>query len=255
MKPQEITATVLCGALYAALGYLTYGGVFAPVIGVVRFWPVVIIPSVFAVLFGPMVGATGAAIGIFISDILIHGDPLLSLTVGVTSNFIGFYILGYLARRNIGWRSVGVFLLSGISMAGLVLYLQFSSLMTTAVGGDPTIAALTSMLCLGVDVASMLIVVLISYFWPEWRSFGIAAVVGLSIGSTIVGFGIWGYSQFFILPLGWGTKYPLFVGLGLLTWTFSSEIPFMVMLVPPILKATFHMVPRLTPPHIVKKSR
>jgi len=39
-----------------------------------------------------LAGGVGAAIGIFLSDMLTHGMPLLSLSVGVTSNFIAFYI-------------------------------------------------------------------------------------------------------------------------------------------------------------------
>ena len=40
-------------ALYAIVGVLTNMGLVAPVVGVVKFWPAVIIPGVFAVLFGP----------------------------------------------------------------------------------------------------------------------------------------------------------------------------------------------------------
>ncbi|MEM3087614.1 MAG: hypothetical protein QXP20_00590 [Candidatus Bathyarchaeia archaeon] len=51
MKPLEAITISLNAALYAAFGYLTYLGIFTPVIGVVRFWPAVIIPAVFATLF------------------------------------------------------------------------------------------------------------------------------------------------------------------------------------------------------------
>ena len=71
----ELVTIGLCGALYASFGYLTTLGIFAPFIGVVRFWPAVVVPAVFATLFGPWVGGLGAAIGILISDILIHGKP------------------------------------------------------------------------------------------------------------------------------------------------------------------------------------
>ncbi|MCD6236123.1 MAG: hypothetical protein J7J94_03950, partial [Thaumarchaeota archaeon] len=93
----EASLIAVNAALYAAFGYLTYLGLFAPVFGTVRFWPAVIIPAVFSVLFSPRIGGVGAAVGIFISDMLIHGNPLLSLTVGVPSNFIGFYLIGFLA--------------------------------------------------------------------------------------------------------------------------------------------------------------
>ena len=111
MEPKDIVLSGICGALYAVVGYLIYVllPIMAPGIGVVRFWPSVVIPAVFAVLFGPMVGGLGGAIGIFISDTLIHGDPLLSLTVGVTSNFIGFYFIGLISRKSINWKKPWLF--------------------------------------------------------------------------------------------------------------------------------------------------
>jgi uncharacterized membrane protein len=78
-------------ALYTAVGYLTYAGI---IVQGVRFWPAVVIPAVFSVLFGPVVGGVGVGIGIFISDMLSHGLLFLSLSVGVTSNFAAFYFLG-----------------------------------------------------------------------------------------------------------------------------------------------------------------
>jgi uncharacterized membrane protein len=99
LRPLEVVTMGVCGALYAGFGYLTHLGIFAPVIGVVRFWPAVIIPAVFAILFGPVVGGLGAVIGIFLSDMAIHGDALLSMTVGVPSNLLGFYLVGSIGRR------------------------------------------------------------------------------------------------------------------------------------------------------------
>ena len=39
-------------ALYAIGGVLTNMGIVSPVVGVVKFWPAVIVPGIFAVLFG-----------------------------------------------------------------------------------------------------------------------------------------------------------------------------------------------------------
>ena len=65
METRDIIVTGICGALYAVVGYLIY--IFLPItapgIGIVRFWPSVVIPATFAVLFGPMVGGLGAAMG------------------------------------------------------------------------------------------------------------------------------------------------------------------------------------------------
>ena len=65
----------------------------------VRFWPAIVVPAVFAVLFEPAVGGVGAAIGIFISEMLSHGLPFISLSDGVTSNFFAFYFLGYFMKQ------------------------------------------------------------------------------------------------------------------------------------------------------------
>ena len=94
----DLVLISLNAALYAVLGYMTFLGLFTPVIGVVRFWPGVFVPAVFATLFGPLVGGVGAAIGIFISDLVIHGNPLLSLAVGVPANFIMFALIGLFTR-------------------------------------------------------------------------------------------------------------------------------------------------------------
>jgi len=90
-----IVLTAINASLYTVVGCLTYLGI---VVFGVRFWPAVVVPAVFSVLFGPLVGGVGAAIGIFFSDMLSHGMPFLSLSVGVTSNFTAFYILGHMTR-------------------------------------------------------------------------------------------------------------------------------------------------------------
>ena len=87
--------TAICAALYAAVGLLTS---FGFTLGGVAFWPAAFIPAIFAVLFGPWIGAVGASMGIFIRDLLYHGNPLLSLVAGVTGNFAMFFIIGYVSR-------------------------------------------------------------------------------------------------------------------------------------------------------------
>jgi len=95
-KTFMIVLTAINASLYTVVGCLTYLGI---VVFGVRFWPAVVVPAVFSVLFGPLVGGVGAAIGIFLCDMLSHGMPLLSLSVGVTSNFTAFYILGHMTRE------------------------------------------------------------------------------------------------------------------------------------------------------------
>jgi hypothetical protein len=226
------------GALYAVVGTLTYLGIF--VYGV-RFWPAVIVPAVFASLFGPMVGGVGAAIGIFISDVLIHGEPLLSLTVGVPANFLGFFLVGYLARRKTGPGALTAFLVSGLVMAA-------AALAAYATGNLPLDQTL---IILGIDAAAVVPVLAIARAWPLWRSYGISAVVGLGVGSLIVGFGVWGYTQVFAskwLAAGPGASFPFHVALIVTAWTYASEISFLIAIVPPVLKAVFAAFPSFAPP-------
>jgi len=77
--------------------------------GVGHFRPGVLVPAFFAVVCGPIVGGAGAAIGCFIGDFALSmfglTNPLLSLVAGVPGNFVGFYLLGWLASKYRSWAS------------------------------------------------------------------------------------------------------------------------------------------------------
>jgi len=238
MKPLEAITISLNAALYAAFGYLTYFGIFTPVIGVVRFWPAVIIPAVFATLFGPFVGGVGAAIGIFISDMMVHGNALLSITVGIPSNFIGFYLVGYIARKKIGLFSIVLGCLAGCLAAVFSVWLFW----TGRWPWDFTTFVLFTVTCL----ASVVLALAIGFAWPDWRSYGIGSIVGLGIGSAIIGVGVWLFSQFFLLPTG-EFQLPLYASVIWFIWTFCTEIPFLIFAGPPILKACFLAFPSFKP--------
>lgn len=241
MEAKEIMLTGICGALYAVIGYLIY--IFLPItapgIGIVRFWPSVVIPSVFAVLFGPMVGGLGAAIGIFVSDTLIHNDPLLSLTVGVTSNFIGFYLIGLISRKNINWNKT--LIVSGIFITLFSLGIGYALTVYSSINA--------AILFIGLVVSTYIITVFVGFKWIEWRSYGIASMLGLGVGSAIIGVGVWMYSQIFVLPnaVGGGSNLPLWTIIIWFIWTFATEIPFLITLGPPILKACYKAFPSLNP--------
>jgi len=176
-KVLTLALTALNASLYTIVGYTTYLGFV--VLGV-RFWPAVIVPATFAVLFGPLVGGVGAGIGIFISDMLTHGMPLLSLSVGVTSNFIAFYLLGYLCKNY-----------------SLKRYL-------------------------------------------------VSATLSLLVGSGIIGVGVWAWSQVFILPgASEVAPMPLYGAFTIFAWTFLSEIPFLLLVVPPIVKGVRKALPSI----------
>jgi uncharacterized membrane protein len=241
MKTIDVAMIGVGAALYAIVGVLTNMGIVSPVVGVVKFWPAVIIPAIFAVLFGPLVGGTSAAIGIFVSDMIQpgHGIALLSLTVGCTSNFAGFYLIGFISRRKMKWITILLSLIAGsavlTAMTGYLLLIELIDMEVL-------------LLFLGVFFASVLIVIGLGLWKPEWKSYSFASVVGLLVGSAIIGFGLWGYSQFLDLPLtGFERNAPLYASFLWMVWTFATEIPFIVTIVPPIVKVCYKAFPSLNP--------
>jgi len=229
--------------------------VFAPIVGIVRFWPVVFIPAVVATLFGPRAGGTSAAIGIFISDVLIHGDPFLSLTAGVTSNFIGFYLVGLLSRKNLNWNKTIVGLGVGLSILVVAGYLlidpklvvDYYSRLGATISVNDVVQGLSVLI--GAFIFTYALVIIIGLLKPRWRSYGIASVVGLVVGSAIIGVGVWGYSQLFTMPKLFNSQFqlPYYAGLILFVWTFATEIPFFIIFGPPILEASYRAFPSLNP--------
>jgi hypothetical protein len=243
IKTLDIAVIAMCAALYFVVGYSTSFG-FS--LGGVAFWPAAFIPAVFAVLFGPWVGGTGAAIGIFIRDVLYHGDPLLSLIAGVPANFIVFFLIGYLTKAKLSSaKTVTAFILGAvIVLAGLLLptiLLPAESAAFTAFSMQLTIALFSVTLAV-----SAVLFVVISKYWPEFRSFGIAAVISQSIGAVMVSIAVYGYSQLFF---GQGQYFqsPIpatFVPL-VFVWTFVTEIPFVLLISPPLIKIGYIAFPFL----------
>ncbi|MCS6769847.1 MAG: hypothetical protein NZ570_05370 [Candidatus Caldarchaeum sp.] len=236
-KTLEIVLITVNAALYAGVGYLTYLGIFAPVVGTVRFWPAVVVPALFAVVYSPRIGALGAGIGIFVSDMLIHGDPVLSITVGVTSNVAGFYVLGVLART-LAKTSRGPVLstaLQAIPLAAALLTLWANPF------GDPAVGSIF----LGAAALSLAISIFYSLYRPAYAGLIAASSLGLLLGATIIGLGVWAYSQFFSLPAaaGGGRSLPLFAAALWFLWTYLTEIPFLMTLLPPLTAAVRRAVP------------
>jgi len=231
----EISLTALNAALYAGFGYLTYLGLFTPVFGTVRFWPAVVIPAAFSVLFSPKIGGIGAAIGVFISDMLVHGNPILSLTVGVPSNFIAFYLIGYLAEK---WsviktsHVISSILVQLIPVAGsLVIY--FGALLDEVV----------ALVFLAVSIIVFAFTLIISLIQRKYLAILQASTIGLLIGSGIIGLGLWAYSQFAILPIGGVQNAPLIAAAIWFLWTYLTEIPFLYFVLPPLIRALRRAIP------------
>ncbi|MGQ9780998.1 MAG: hypothetical protein ACUVQ8_01915 [Nitrososphaeria archaeon] len=93
---QELSIIAVSGALYAVVGASSFFGI--NFYGV-KFWPAVIIPATIAILYGGKIGALSASLGIFMADLATHGIALLSLTVGVPSNFVCFYLIGRFCQK------------------------------------------------------------------------------------------------------------------------------------------------------------
>lgn len=245
MRTIEVAMIGICAALYAVIGRLTDFGLVAPTAGVVAFWPAAVIPAVFAVLYGPWTGGVGAAIGIFIRDMLFHGNALVSLSAGVPSNFAMFFLIGYISRRQLSWRKIIAGVIVGSAVVGLSASVPL--LLFPEGSGITGLTPFDSMLLfVGVSASSLVIILLISRLWPEWKNFTIASVVGLGVGSTIIGFALYSYSQFLPLPGGLANAPSYFI-LVWIIWTFATEIPFLIVICPPILKAVYRAFPSLKP--------
>lgn len=218
--------------LYAVVGVATYMGIFAPVFGTVRFWPSVVIPAAFSILFNPWVGAVGAAIGIFISDMIIHGNPLLSITVGVPANFIAFYLVGVLARGNL--TTLKKFLSVGVQALPLLMVMVLLS--------SGQLEPATSYVFLAVAVMVLLVGAGFAILKPRYARIIYSSSVGLMVGSAIIGAGLWAYSQFAALPFGVSNA-PAIAAITWFLWTYLTEIPFLVLMLPPIIFAVVRAMP------------
>jgi uncharacterized membrane protein len=248
MKALDVVMVGICAALYAVVGRLTDLGI--TFLGV-AFWPAAVIPAIFAVLFGPLTGGIGAAIGIFIRDMLYHGDPLLSLSAGVTANFAGFFIIGYVSRTNPDWKKISISAIIGsiIIAVGLLLPTILLPAESVAYFNSKFSSSELTLLFVLTVVASSLIMLVVARFWPEWRNYGVGSVLGLGLGSAIIAIVVWAYSQVFYSPTGY-FKAPissLFVPI-IFVWTFATEIPFILLLGPPVIKACYKAYPSLRIP-------
>ena len=97
-----IGAAAVNAALYAVSSYAT--SYIPSPWGVGQFRPAVVIPALFATIFGPWAGGIGAALGTLIADSAKHGRLYFgSLIAAVPGNFVGFFIFGYVLRKKFNW--------------------------------------------------------------------------------------------------------------------------------------------------------
>lgn len=243
LRAKDIAVIGMCAALYAVVGRLTDFGV--TFVGV-AFWPAAVIPAIFAVLYGPLVGGFGAAIGIFVRDMLYHGDPLLSLTAGVTSNFVMFFIIGYFSRRSLRPQKF----LASVVLAGCMVFVGLLLPTLVLPGEFVAFTGLSAISVIGIAVLAFIfstaIITAISWRWSEWRSYGIGSIIGQGIGANIVALGVWAYSQLFFSASGY-FKQPIGASVVpiIFAWTFATEIPFVLLVGPPIIKICYKAFPFL----------
>jgi uncharacterized membrane protein len=233
----------VCAALYAVIGRLTDFGV---TLGGVAFWPAAVIPAVFAVLFGPLTGGVGAGIGIFIRDMLYHGDPLLSLTAGVPANVVGILLIGFISRTRFDWKKLIVSAVIGslIIATGILLptvLLPSETLVFTGLSFQDT------MIVFAVTViASIAVILVAAKIWSEWRNYAVGSVIGLGVASAMIAVIVWIYSQIFFSPTGYfKSAIPSSFIPIIFVWTFATEIPFVLLVGPIIIKVVYKAYPSL----------
>ncbi|MCW4039646.1 MAG: hypothetical protein NWE83_02720, partial [Candidatus Bathyarchaeota archaeon] len=163
---------------------------------------------------------------------------LLSLTVGVPSNLLGFYLVGYLGRKKI---ETNIFLLGLIASIAFAISSVLMYVLFPVYFGE-----LGSLIFISISIICIGLTAVVIYFIPAWRSVNIASVIGLGAGALWIGVGVWVYSQFFLLPTG-ETNLSFFAALGWFVWTYFTEIPFLLLAVPPILKACYAAFSNLQP--------
>lgn len=231
MKALDVAGLALNIALYVALGYIFY--TLLPIsFGGVRFWPQVIVPAVFAVVFGPLVGGVGAAVGIFISDAMLGNNLLLSLIAGVTSNFVAFYLIGYIAKKKIRWLAPVV--AYGVATVAF-MYIGYAY---------TNLDFWTKIAFMGVAAASYVVflVPVVILRNSRWRSFEVGSIIGMLLGAAIIGVTVPLFFQYF----GTGDVFTVPAALSIFFFTFFTEIPFVLVLGPPIIAAIYKAFPALS---------
>jgi hypothetical protein len=164
-------------------------------------------------------------------------------------------LIGYLSQRKLDWRKTFLSLGVGVAILATLAYLVITpeTIVNRFSPPPPKLpipveqALWNTYFVLAIFIVSYAVVIAVGFIRPKWRSFGAASVTGSIFGSAIIGIGVWGYSQFFALPaaIGGESNLPYYAGMILFAWTFATEIPFMVILVPPIAEACYKAFPRL----------
>ena len=134
-------------------------------------------------------------LGIFIRDMFVHGNAALSLVSRVPPNFILFFLIGYIAYRNISLKQalVGVTVAAvGLLIPTIIFLPQFAAF----TGLSVEVFLLTFVLTI---ILSLAIIATVAIRLEEWRSYAIAAVIGLAIGAGLLSVTVWAVKPAFPL--------------------------------------------------------
>lgn len=129
----SLARMAICAALYAIVNGMT--AVIGTPWGVGQFRPGVVVPAIFAITSGTMVGAVGAGVGSLVGDILFlvplgQTNYLLAVAAGLPGNFLGFLLFGLIVNRYRSWSayalgSAASLLIGNLIAAAGVMFLAF----------------------------------------------------------------------------------------------------------------------------------
>jgi hypothetical protein len=148
-----------------------------------------------------------------------------------------FAAIGYLSRKPL--KGAGRFGMIAAGVAAPVIILLY---------GLYAFSGSTLTMLAGVATVAVVLVAVPYLARSSWTEVQAASSIGQAAGSLIVGFGIVAYSTFFVMPqvLGLGSGVlPIAFAYGTTLWTYLSEIPFLLVLTPPIVKAVRATLPSL----------
>jgi len=137
-----LTSTVLCAALYAVGSYMT--AYIPSPWSAGQFRPAVIIPAFFTIVFGPVTGGVGAAIGTLLADSFKHGYIYPgSLLSAVPGNFIGFYLMGKMLKGKFTWNKFLTYTNVTLILANLIVAFLYVFVYKVLYSSAPTYTVMT----------------------------------------------------------------------------------------------------------------
>jgi hypothetical protein len=159
-----------------------------------------------------------------------------------------FFLIGYLARTNVSGKKLGASIVLAATVIVVSLLLPTILLPNESLGFTQFPFFETMAISIGLAVASLFAVAAVFKLWPQWRNYGIASVIGQGVGSAVLTTGLWAYSQLFYSPTGYITA-PISAAFApiIFVWTFATEIPFVLLIGPPVIKAVYAAFPSLQP--------